>query len=139
MVKTAGDGQQVNIPAPLFCFYGVTERSMPGGLLDFRSGYQDRVPANPYSTPLMESIQVQRKPCLTSVRHERQGTSDKEHGKIYFAMSHVSCRMSLQWRAEARHGIWQSALPRKASRANNIETVPETDTGGLVEYTKANG
>ena len=34
MAKAAGDGQQVNIPAPLFCFNGVTERSMSGALLD---------------------------------------------------------------------------------------------------------
>ena len=41
MAKAAGDGQQVNIPAPLFCFNGVTERSMSGALLDltlFASG-----------------------------------------------------------------------------------------------------
>ena len=35
MAKAAGDGQQVNIPAPPYDFNGVTERSMWSGLLDF--------------------------------------------------------------------------------------------------------
>ena len=36
MVKTAGDGQQVNIPALSYNFNGGTKRSMPGALLDLR-------------------------------------------------------------------------------------------------------
>ena len=47
MVKTGGDGQQVNIPAPPYFFNGATERSMPGGLLDFRSGRKECRKANP--------------------------------------------------------------------------------------------
>ena len=34
--------------------------------------------------------------------------------------------------------IEKSNLPRKASKIKNKETVPKTDTGGLVEKTKAN-
>ena len=32
-----------------------------------------------------------------------------------------------------------SILPRKPTKARCIESVPETDTGGQVEYTKALG
>ena len=32
-----------------------------------------------------------------------------------------------------------SRVPGKTSKANNIASVLKTDTGGLVEYTKANG
>ena len=35
--------------------------------------------------------------------------------------------------------IQSSALPRKMSKIMVIATVPQTDTGGLVENTKANG
>ena len=35
--------------------------------------------------------------------------------------------------------IASDALSRKTSRATIKETVPKTDTGGLVENTKANG
>gem|GEM_PF-3390103 len=35
--------------------------------------------------------------------------------------------------------IPHSALPRKPSKIIVLTTVPQTDTGGLVEYTKANG
>ncbi|MFT5280605.1 MAG: hypothetical protein ACI9AR_000027 [Flavobacteriaceae bacterium] len=34
--------------------------------------------------------------------------------------------------------ILGSTLPRKASKLNTVETVPQTDTGGRVEKTKAN-
>ncbi len=47
MAKAAGDGQQVNIPALHVNSNGVTERSRSGGLLDFRSGYQECRQANP--------------------------------------------------------------------------------------------
>ena len=35
-------------------------------------------------------------------------------------------------------GIWQSRLPRKASKHKHKEIVPQTDTGIRVEKTKAN-
>ena len=35
--------------------------------------------------------------------------------------------------------IQYSTLPRKTSRVKEMVTVPKTDTGGLVENTKANG
>ena len=47
MAKAAGDGQQVNIPAPPCNFDGVTERSIRSGLLDFRSWHKDGSLANP--------------------------------------------------------------------------------------------
>ena len=34
--------------------------------------------------------------------------------------------------------IMESTLPRKVSKHNQDETVPQTDTGGRVEKTKAN-
>jgi len=36
MVKTAGDGQPVNIPALLYCFYGETKETKACALLDLR-------------------------------------------------------------------------------------------------------
>lgn len=36
-----------------------------------------------------------------------------------------------------RSGLTQARLPRKASRRAKRATVPQTDTGGMVEYTKA--
>ncbi|MBI1956839.1 MAG: hypothetical protein HYS44_00040 [Candidatus Niyogibacteria bacterium] len=42
-------------------------------------------------------------------------------------------------KTRVRTGIGQSAFPRKTSRVNDAETVPQTDTGGQVEKTKANG
>ena len=34
--------------------------------------------------------------------------------------------------------IWQSELPRKSSKIIQVETVPQTDTGSLLEKSKAN-
>jgi hypothetical protein len=36
-------------------------------------------------------------------------------------------------------GFSMNPLPRKAGRVKMVESVPQTDTGGLVEYTKVNG
>ena len=36
-------------------------------------------------------------------------------------------------------GIWEKSPPRKVSKHNTYASVPKTDTGGLVEQTKANG
>ena len=102
MANAAGDGQQVNIPALPHGFDGVTKRSMPSGLLDFRSGREECWQVNPSA----------------AARHIPSAAK-------------IPCRKVGE--------IRQSALPRKSSRVNHEATVPYTDTGGLVEYTKANG